>query len=79
MQTECKTMAVTGVAQGIGAGVTNAFIERGYNVVANSVNITAYTFAATDRLAVVRGVLGNAKEAIRFSAFAHARADTPAL
>jgi len=48
-------MIVTGAARGIGAGVTNAFIEHGYNVVANSLNITASTFAATDRLAVVRG------------------------
>ena len=55
MQTKRKTMIVTGAAKGIGAGVTTAFIERGYNVVANSLNITASTFAATDRLAVVRG------------------------
>ena len=43
MQTKRKTMIVTGAAKGIGAGVTNAFIERGYNVVANSLNITAST------------------------------------
>jgi NAD(P)-dependent dehydrogenase (short-subunit alcohol dehydrogenase family) len=55
MQTKRKTMIVTGAAKGIGAGVTTAFIERGYNVVANSLNITASTFAATDQLAVVRG------------------------
>jgi NAD(P)-dependent dehydrogenase (short-subunit alcohol dehydrogenase family) len=29
MQTKRKTMIVTGAGQGIGAGVTNAFIERG--------------------------------------------------
>src|SRR5258708_30831431 len=52
-------MIVTGAGQGIGAGVTNAFIERGYNVVGNSLNITASTFAATDRLAVVRGDIGD--------------------
>ncbi|HUO33014.1 MAG TPA: SDR family oxidoreductase [Bryobacteraceae bacterium] len=50
-----KTMIVTGAAKGIGAGVTNAFIERGYNVVANSLNITASAFAATQRVAVVPG------------------------
>jgi NAD(P)-dependent dehydrogenase (short-subunit alcohol dehydrogenase family) len=55
MQTQRKTMIVTGAAKGIGAGATNAFIERGYNVVANSRNITLSTFAATDRLAVVSG------------------------
>jgi NAD(P)-dependent dehydrogenase (short-subunit alcohol dehydrogenase family) len=59
MQTKRKTMIVTGAAKGIGAGVTNAFIDRGYNVVANSLNITASTFAATDRLAVVRGDIGD--------------------
>src|ERR1700722_10627531 len=59
MQTKRKTMIVTGAAKGIGAGVTNAFIERGYNVVANSLNITASTFAATDQLAVVAGDIGD--------------------
>jgi NAD(P)-dependent dehydrogenase (short-subunit alcohol dehydrogenase family) len=59
MQTKLKTMIVTGAAKGIGAGVTNAFIERGYNVVANSLNITVSTFAATDRLAMVRGDIGD--------------------
>jgi NAD(P)-dependent dehydrogenase (short-subunit alcohol dehydrogenase family) len=59
MQTKRKTMIVTGAAKGIGAGVTNAFIERGYNVVANSLNITASTFAATDQLAVVQGDIGD--------------------
>ncbi len=59
MQMKRKTMIVTGAAKGIGAGVTSAFIERGYNVVANSLNIQASTFAANDRLAVVRGDIGN--------------------
>jgi NAD(P)-dependent dehydrogenase (short-subunit alcohol dehydrogenase family) len=58
MQTKRKTMIVTGAAKGIGAGVTNAFIERGYNVVANSLNITASAFAPSERLAVVRGDIG---------------------
>src|SRR5271170_4584652 len=59
MQAKRKTMIVTGAAKGIGAGVTNAFIERGYNVVANSLNITASNFAATDRLAMVPGDIGD--------------------
>jgi NAD(P)-dependent dehydrogenase (short-subunit alcohol dehydrogenase family) len=59
MQTKRKTMIVTGAAKGIGAGVTNAFIERGYNVVANSLKITPSTFAATDRLAAVSGDIGD--------------------
>ena len=59
MQMKRRTMIVTGAAKGIGAGVTSAFIERGYNVVANSLNIQASTFAANDRLAVVRGDIAN--------------------
>jgi NAD(P)-dependent dehydrogenase (short-subunit alcohol dehydrogenase family) len=59
MQTKRKTMIVTGAAKGIGAGVTNAFIERGYNVVANSLNITGSTFAPSERLAVVQGDIGD--------------------
>jgi NAD(P)-dependent dehydrogenase (short-subunit alcohol dehydrogenase family) len=55
MQAKGRTMIVTGAAQGIGAGVTNAFIERGYNVVGNSRNIEASIFASTDRLVVIRG------------------------
>ena len=59
METKRKTIVVTGAARGIGAGVTNAFIERGYNVVANSLNITASAFATTERLAVVTGDIGD--------------------
>jgi NAD(P)-dependent dehydrogenase (short-subunit alcohol dehydrogenase family) len=68
MQAKRKTMIVTGAAKGIGAGVTNAFIERGYNVVANSLEITASTFAATERLAVIPGDIGDpstARESLR--------------
>ena len=36
MGTQRKTVIVTGASQGIGAGVANLFLERGYNVVANS-------------------------------------------
>jgi NAD(P)-dependent dehydrogenase (short-subunit alcohol dehydrogenase family) len=63
MQTKRKTIIVTGAAKGIGAGVTSAFVERGYNVVANSLNITEATFAAAERLAVVQGDIGKASTA----------------
>jgi NAD(P)-dependent dehydrogenase (short-subunit alcohol dehydrogenase family) len=52
-------MIVTGAGKGIGAGVTSAFIERGYNVVANSLNMVASVSADADRLAVVNGDVGN--------------------
>jgi NAD(P)-dependent dehydrogenase (short-subunit alcohol dehydrogenase family) len=35
-----KTIIVTGASQGIGAGAVRAFLDRGYQVVANSRNIT---------------------------------------
>jgi len=35
-----KTAIVTGALQGIGAGLVEAFLKLGYNVVGNSRNIT---------------------------------------
>ena len=55
LQTKPKTMLVTGGSQGIGAGVTRAFLERGYNVVANSRKITASELVPTEKLALVDG------------------------
>jgi len=40
MGTPRKTVIVTGASQGIGAAVANLFLDRGYNVVANSRRIT---------------------------------------
>ena len=40
MTTERKTVIVTGASQGIGAAVANLFLDRGYNVVANSRQIS---------------------------------------
>lgn len=54
-----KTIIVTGASQGIGAGTAQAFLERGYNVVANSRNITSSgTFHASEKLALVDGNIG---------------------
>jgi NAD(P)-dependent dehydrogenase (short-subunit alcohol dehydrogenase family) len=54
-----KTVIVTGASQGIGAGVAQRFLERGYNVVANSRLITkADAFPQSDRLALVDGDIG---------------------
>ena len=51
-----KTAIVTGGSKGIGAGVVKAFLDRGYNVVANSRNITkSGAFEASDKLALVDG------------------------
>lgn len=53
------TIIVTGASQGIGAGVVQAFLDRGYNVVANSRNITGSgAFRASDNLVLVDGNIG---------------------
>ena len=70
MQAKPKTMIVTGASQGIGAGVTKAFLKRGYNVVANSRKITDSDFAPADRLALVEGNIGEAATAAKIAATA---------
>ncbi len=56
-------MIVTGASRGIGAGVTKAFIERGYNVVANSLHIQQSEFEPVERLALIEGDFGEASTA----------------
>ena len=41
MTTKQKTVIVTGASQGIGAAIANLFLDRGYNVVATSRNISS--------------------------------------
>jgi NAD(P)-dependent dehydrogenase (short-subunit alcohol dehydrogenase family) len=54
-----KSAIVTGASQGIGAGLVKAFVERGYNVVANSRKVTQSTeVAASDRVDLVDGHIG---------------------
>lgn len=55
MAAKPKTMIVTGASRGIGAGVSKAFLERGYNVVANSLNITQSELEPSTNLALVEG------------------------
>ena len=55
-----KTAIVTGASQGIGAGVVEAFLKRGYSVVATSRNITsASPFPTSPNLALVDGDIGD--------------------
>src|SRR5258705_3834754 len=59
MSNQRKTAIVTGASQGIGAGLVKAFVERGFNVVANSRKVTQSTeVAATDHVALVDGHIG---------------------
>lgn len=56
MTTQRKTVIVTGASQGIGAAVVNAFLDRGYNVVANSRRITQKNdLKSSENLALVDG------------------------
>lgn len=64
------TIIVTGASQGIGAGITRALLERGYNVVANSRNISKSSFAPTEKLALVDGNIGQASTAEKVAAMA---------
>ena len=59
MTQQRKTIIVTGASQGIGAAVANLFLDRGYNVVANSRNISNKNeLQRSDDLALVDGDIG---------------------
>ncbi len=69
-----KTAIVTGGSQGIGAGLVKAFLERGYNVVASSRNITTSgAFEASDKLALVDGNIAEAATAAKIAEAATGR------
>jgi NAD(P)-dependent dehydrogenase (short-subunit alcohol dehydrogenase family) len=66
MSGSAKTAIVTGASQGIGAGVVRAFVERGYNVVANSLKMSKSTeVTASDRIALAEGDIGDPATAAR--------------
>ena len=66
MSSSRKTAIVTGASQGIGAGIVKEFVERGFNVVANSRKMTQSTeVAASDHVALVDGHIGKPATAVR--------------
>jgi NAD(P)-dependent dehydrogenase (short-subunit alcohol dehydrogenase family) len=66
MASSQKTAIVTGASRGIGAGVVEAFLKRGYNVVANSRHISkANPFSASGNLALVDGDIGDRSTAVK--------------
>jgi NAD(P)-dependent dehydrogenase (short-subunit alcohol dehydrogenase family) len=66
MANAAKTAIVTGSSRGIGAGLVEAFLKRGYSVVANSRNITtANAFATSVNLALVDGDIGDRSTATK--------------
>src|SRR5882757_9718336 len=66
MATARRTVIVTGASQGIGAGIVKAFVERGFNVVANSRKMTQSTeVSASNSIALVDGHIGEPETATR--------------
>src|ERR1700710_2003116 len=71
MSVSRKTAIVTGASQGIGAGLVKAFVQRGYNVVANSRNISkSAEIVASSNVAIVDGDIGNPSTAEKIAATA---------
>ena len=65
MSSQRKTAIVTGASQGIGAGIVQGFVERGFNVVANSRKVTQSTeVAASNHVALVDGHIGEPATAV---------------
>ena len=61
-----KTVIVTGGSQGIGSGAVKAFLDRDYNVVATSRNVTkSKELPSSAKLALVDGDIGDATTAAR--------------
>jgi NAD(P)-dependent dehydrogenase (short-subunit alcohol dehydrogenase family) len=64
MANTLKTAIVTGGSQGIGAGAVKAFLDRDYNVVATSRNVTkSKDLPSSPKLALVDGDIGDATTA----------------
>ena len=71
MTTKQKTVVVTGASQGIGAAIANLFLDRGYNVVANSRNISRKSeLRRSETLALVDGDIALATTAEKIAATA---------
>jgi NAD(P)-dependent dehydrogenase (short-subunit alcohol dehydrogenase family) len=68
-----KTVIVTGASQGIGAAVVEAFLDRGYNMVATSRSISTAGFASSPNLVLVDGDISEAGTAERVAESAIAR------
>src|SRR5499426_2233905 len=74
MSVPLKTAIVTGASQGIGAGVVKRFVERGFNVVANSRRVTQSSeVAASDHVALVDGHIGELATAAKIVETARSR------
>jgi len=63
--TSNKTVIVTGASQGIGTAIVQAFLDRGYNVVATARSVSASGFAPSLNLVLVDGDIGDASTAAK--------------
>src|SRR5258708_34561834 len=69
-----KTAIVTGASQGIGAGIVKGFVERGFNVGANSRKVSQSTeVAGSNQVALVDGHIGEPATAAKVVATALSR------
>jgi NAD(P)-dependent dehydrogenase (short-subunit alcohol dehydrogenase family) len=59
-----KTAIVTGASHGIGAGLVDAFLNQGYNVVATALDVTK-SLAASPTLSLVDGDISNRETATK--------------
>ena len=62
-----RTAIVTGASRGIGAGVTRAFMDLGYNVVANALEFADSALAPNGKLALVDGNIGHLSTAMKIA------------
>ena len=77
MNASPKTAIVTGASQGIGAGIVKGFIERGFNVVANSRKVSqSLEVTASDHVALVDGHIGEPATAAKVVETAQSRFKT---
>jgi NAD(P)-dependent dehydrogenase (short-subunit alcohol dehydrogenase family) len=58
-----QTIIVTGASRGIGAAISQAFLDRGYNIVASARNFADSGFSQSPNLAWVEGDIGAAATA----------------
>ena len=71
MKLKRKTVIITGASQGIGAGLVEAFLARGYDVVGTARNATkSKELPASDHLALIDGDIGQFETAQKIAELA---------
>jgi NAD(P)-dependent dehydrogenase (short-subunit alcohol dehydrogenase family) len=71
MKLKQKTVIITGASQGIGAGLVEAFLARGYDVVGTARSVTkSKELPASDHLALIDGDIGQFETAQKIAELA---------